>query len=290
MTTKEALIEKLKAGGQITLEDIESLGRRKIKDSDTRPAKVCSPKHSVAKAKKGTKLNRWELEDLAKSPEHAVEYAKLTGARFPECEETLLEKNNRRLIVEYFLDLLEEPNKSFENWLLKNGHELIKRYCADVRKSRWEEGEEALFKVNHRWGGGMDASHALEYQKEFAIGPWDNLERLVLNGKHKVSDRRDAVEQYLKNCGPGRHETTERRLLKFGNTAAIFVYARFCVCGRLPDELHNKMILSGKKSAKKYLAWLSAKKKNTLAYLRSLGEGERGELLSAFPETSEPTM
>lgn len=265
MTTKEMLIEKLQAGGQITVDDLKSLGSRK--------------------KKKGVKLNRWELEELAKSPEHAVEYAKLTGERFTECEEVLLEKGNRRLIVEYFFDLVEEPNESLEKWLLKNGHDLIKRYCLDVRKSRWEEGEDALLRVKQIWDNEIDASHALEYQKELSIGPWDDLEKILLNGKEKVSDRVRAVKHYFMNVGHGRHESTERRLLRYGNTIAIYLYAKLCVGGRLPNELHNKIILSGKKSAKKYLAWLSSKKKSTLAYLRSLDEGEREEMLGMFPET-----
>ena len=284
MTTKRILIEKLKNGGQITLEDIESLGSKKRKDPEERPAKVCSPKHALAKAKKGARLNRWEIEDLAKSPEHAVEYAKLTGARFPECEENLVGKGNVRLITQYFFDIAKEPNKIFEKWILEEGQEYAKRYCSEILESRWKEGEETLLANNDRWRGGLNLDPALAYHKEFSFGHWDELEKILLNGKVKVSDRQNAVSGYFRNCGQGRNETTEQRLLKYGNTSAIFLYARFRVCGRLPDELHNKMVLSGKKGAKKYLSWLSAKKKNTLAYLRSLGEEERKELL--FPETS----
>jgi len=285
MTTKQILIEKLKAGEQITLEDIESLGSRKKKDPTSRPAKVCSPRHAIAKAKKGARLNNWEIEELAKSPEHAVEYAILTGARFPLCEEILLEKGSSRLVTQYFFDIVNEPSKPFEKWLLEKGKEYIGRYIADVLKSRWEEGEDSLLKVTYRWGSELDFNYALGYQKNFKIGPWENLERLLLNGKVKVSCRGDAIKSYLKNCGSGRHEATESRLLKYGNTAAIFNYARYCVGGRLPDGLHNRMILSGKKSAKKYVSWLSSKKKNTAKYLMSLPQEDREELLGMFPET-----
>lgn len=288
MATKRTLIEKLRAGGQITVEDLESLGVKK-KDPEARPAKVCSPKRAVEKAKKGIILNRWELEDLAKNPEQAVEYAKLKNKRFPECEENLVAKGSRRMIVEYFLDLVEEPSELFEKWLIAGEQGLIKRYCSEVRKSRWAEGEESLLKVAHRWNGELDASHALAYQKEFRLGPWEQLERLLLNGKAKVGDRAGSVREYLKNCGPGRHEVTERRLLKFGNTSAIFFYARYCVGGRLPDELHNKMVLSGKKSAKRYLSWLSSRKRSVLNYLLSVGEDERREMMGMFPEDSGRT-
>lgn len=280
MATKRTLIEKLKAGGQITVEDLESLGR-KNKDPDARPAKVCSPKRALEKAKNGIPLNRWELENLATSPLEAVEYAKLKSERFPECESCLIEKGNRRLISEYFLDIVGQPNELFEKWLLDQ-QDLINRYCLDVRKSRWEEGEQALLKATYRWGGEMDPSHALAYQKEFGIGPWEALERLLLDGRTRISDRGKAVKEYMKNCGHGRHETVERRLLKVGNTYAIMLYAKHCVGGRLPDELHNKMVLAGKKGARRYVAWLASKKRSVLKYLASLPEKEREEM---FPET-----
>lgn len=286
MTTKRILIEKLKNGGQITLEDIESLGSKKRKDPEERPAKVCSPKHAIAKFKKGVKLNRWELEELAKSPEHAVEYAKLTGSRFPECEESLVTKGNFRIITEYFFYIAKEKSALLEKWLIEEGQSFVSRYCSEILGSRWKEGEDALLKINERWRNSLNLDSALAYHKEFSVGHWDELEKILLNGKVKVGDRRGSISCYFRNCGPGRHEATEQRLLKYGNTGAIFLYAKFRVCGRLPDELHNKMVLSGRKGAKKYLSWLSVKKKNTLAYLRSLGEEERKEL---FPETAGRT-
>jgi len=45
------------------------------------------------------------------------------------------------------------------------------------------------------------------------------------------------------------------------------------------------MILGGKKSSKKYVSWLTSKKKSLLKYLLSLPEDERAELLGLIPET-----
>ena len=45
------------------------------------------------------------------------------------------------------------------------------------------------------------------------------------------------------------------------------------------------MMLSGKKSAKNYLKWLSSRKDAVLNYLASLDDDERTELLGSFPET-----
>jgi hypothetical protein len=279
-----ALIEKARAGKQITAEELENLTAKR--DPTSRPAKVCSPRHAVAKAKKGVKLNNWEIEELAKSPEHAVEYAKLTGARFPLCEEILVEKGSINLVTQYFFDIVKVPSKPFEKWLLEaERKEYIGRYIEEVLKSRWEEGEDALLKITHRWGSELDLNRALAYQKNFKIGPWENLEKILLNGKARVFDRLGVIKSYFKNCGPGRHEAAESRLIKYGNTAAIFLYARYCVGGKLPDGLHNRMILGGKKSSKKYVSWLASKKKSLLKYLLSLPEDERAELLGLIPET-----
>lgn len=285
MTTKEELIEKLRAGGQITVEDLESLGPPRKKDPSKRPAKVCSPKYAVAKVKKGEKLNKWELEDLAQSPEHAVEYAQFTGVRFPECEPYLFALNKE--VATYFLDVVKERDERFEAWLLKDedGPENIQRYCTEVLKSRWKEGEEAILKIEDNWNRGIDADYALGYQKELIRGAWGKLERVLLSRKNEVSNRKSALKTYFENCAGKRDEGTESRLLKFNNTNAIFLYARHCVGGKLPEALHNKMILSGKKSAKNYLRWLASRKKMLEAYLATLSEEERAELIGSFPET-----
>lgn len=287
MTTKEELIEKLRGGGQITVEDLESLGPPRKKDPSKRPAKVCSPKYAVAKAKKGEKLNKWELEDLAQSPAHAVEYAQFTGVRFPECETHLLLDNTSGLITTYFIEVVKERDERFEEWLLKEegGAECIPQYCMEVLKSRWKEGEEAILKIEDNWNRGIDADYALGYQKEMIRGAWGKLERVLLSRKNEVCNRKSALRTYFENCAGKRDEGTESRLLKFNNTSAIFMYARHCVGGKLPEALHNKMILSGKKSAKNYLRWLASRKKMLGAYLATLSEEERAELIGSFPET-----
>jgi hypothetical protein len=280
-----ALIEKARAGKQITAEELENLIAKR--DPTSRPAKVCSPKHAIAKAKKGVKLNNWEIEEIAKSPEHAVEWADLTGRCFPPCEEILLEKGSSEDITHYFFNIVKVPSKPFEKWLIEeDGKEYIGKYINDVLKSRWEEGEDALLKITHRWvRGELDLDYALAHQKNFKIGYWAKLEKILLNGKVRVSDRASSIESYFMNCGPGRNDAVERRLLKYGNAGAIFLYARHCVGGKLPDGLHNRMILSGKKSAKKYISWLASKKKSMLRYLVSISEEDRAGLLGLIPET-----
>lgn len=289
MTTKEMLIEKLQAGGQITVEDLKSLGTRK-KDPNSRPAKVCSPKHAVAKAKKGLGLNKWELADLAQDPEHAVAYAKLTGKRFPECEHQLFLEGDEGTLSSYFLEVVKEKDENFEAWLLGDAEpsrlgQYIRSYCKDILKCRWEEGERFLLTKVRGWGGEIDLDEAWVYYDDFiGQGPWPEMEKLLLNKKMKVSYRENSIKKYFKLCGPGRQEGTERRLMKCGNSYAVLMYAMYCVGGRLPDGLHNKMVLGSSKSAKRYMKWLSRRNSMVVRYLRSLDVDDREKVIGMIPE------
>lgn len=289
MTTKEMLIKKIEAGGQITVEDLKSLGKKK--DPDSRPAKVCSPKAALAKAKKGIELNKWELEELTKSPDHAVLYAKLKGKRFPECERELFSRAGESLLASYFLEVVKEKDNNFEAWLVGDAEpsrlgEYIRDYCKDILKCRWEEGERVLLTKVKGWGGEIELDHAWEYHEQFINGPWPEMEKVLLNKKLKVSYRGGSIKKYFKMLGPGRQEGTERRIAKSGSTYAIFMYAMYCVGGRLPDGLHNKMVLGSSKSAKKYIKWLSKKKDMVVRYLESLDADDREKVIGMIPEES----
>lgn len=286
---KEELIKKIEAGGQITVEDIKSLGKKRTPEE--RPARVCSPKSALAKAKKGIELNKWELEGLAGEPEYALAYAKLTGKRFPECEHQLFLEGGDD-VATYFLDVVKEKNEDFEAWLLGDAEpsqlgQYIRDYCKDILKCRWEEGERVLLTKVKGWGGEIDLDSAWEHYDTFiGQGPWPEMEKVLLNKKLKVSYRDNSIKKYFKLCGPGRQEDTERRLMKSGNAYAIFMYSMYCVGGRLPDALHNKMVLGSSKSAKRYIKWLAKKKDMVVRYLESLDRDDREKVIGMIPEES----
>jgi hypothetical protein len=287
MNTKEMLIEKLRNGGQITVEDLKSLGSRKKKDPDARPAKVCSPKTAFAKAKKGQQLNKWELEELAKSPEYAVDYAYLTGKRFPECEEYLLSSDIPipDFIPDYFFDVVKERDEAFESWMIKNENSaaIIINYCREIIKGPWKECEQTLLNIKS-WRGEINLESAWEYWESFINGPWPEMEDALLNKKSKIEFRSTNVKKYFKLCRDGRREDTERTLMKSGDSYAILMYAVYCVGGKLPDGLHNKMVLGSSKSAKKYVKWLSKQKDIAVRYLMSLDGDDREKLIGMIPE------
>lgn len=256
------LIEKARAGGQVTAEELESMA--------STPSKICSPKTALEKAKKGIKLNEFELKSLASDMKCALEYAKFRGEPFPEFEEKLIEKGNFWTVSDYFKNVVKVPSKLYENFLLvktKGEHTReICLYAAEVLKCRWPEGETFLLQPD-------EIQHALQYQESLSIGRWAELEKLVL----KNGDSSDK-QSYFQNCGLGRNESLENLLLKKGKGESLYLYARYCVRGKLPTSLHNKMILLGKKWSKKYVRMLESMKKRFASYIQSIGDSEREEL------------
>lgn len=262
----EKLLQKAKKGGQVTLSDLENLQRVKSFGR-------ISAKTALKKAQEGQTLNQKELEVLATDPKLAVEYAQLTKKPFPECEEILLKYDSSYLIQKYFQELFPQVNKKYERWLIKTKQtEMILNYCSDVLKKRWREGEEVILSDD----GWRRCHWGLGYQKLVVRGRWLELEQIMFGIKN---DRRELAKGYFKNIGLGRHEDLERRLLKKGTPQMLHEYALYCVGGRLPDSLHNKMILVGKGWSRKYLKGLEKRKRMMRCFFASMTDDEREEML-----------
>jgi len=76
-----------------------------METTETRPKRVCSPKYAVQKARKGKKLNRWEIEDLSRDPEQSFLYAtKAIRGRFPEGEPAIAAS---KFALEYARDVVQ---------------------------------------------------------------------------------------------------------------------------------------------------------------------------------------
>lgn len=266
----QKLIQKAKSGGQVTLDDLEIL-------QNSRPGRVSSAKGALKKAIEGRELNKSELDLLARDPESAFAYAKHRGKPFPECEDHLLKSKSDGFVIKYF-ELFPQVNKKYEDWLIRGSlpeHEQnILNYCVNVLKKRWKEGEKVLLKMQ---GWNRDRIW-FEYQKNVVKGRWPELERRLFSDK-KVKKDKDIISNYFNNLGLGRHEELEGRLLKSGTCFMIYRYALNCVGGRLPDSLHNKMLLVGKKWTKRYLKSLATRRRMTESFLASLNDEERQEIL-----------
>lgn len=274
---------------------------------DIRPKKVCSPRYAVQKARKGIKLNQWELEDLAKDPEYALQYAlKVLRGRFPEgeaaiaqhpehaflyakevikgrfeaAEGTLLRHSrnwgHRNYLVNYFLKIAKVPNPLVERMILKEHHEHSLMYAQNCVQGRWTKGEKVILE---------DWSRACEYHAEIVKERWEEYEESLLKGKKKGywDNRADCFAKYLEVIN-GRSEGIEKKLLKSSRASFLLIYAQKAAKGRLPPALHQKMMMFSfdpkkQKHAKKYIRFLEAREKRVVAYLSGIDEEERLALL-----------
>lgn len=274
---------------------------------DIRPKKVCSPRYAVQKARKGIKLNKWELEDLAKDPEYALQYAlKVIRGRFPEGEATIAQSpehaflyakevikgrfeaaedmllrhssnwGHRNYLVNYFIKIAKVPNPAVERMILKEHPDHSVMYAQNCVQGRWIKGEKVILE---------DWSRACEYHKEIVKERWEEYEDSLLKGKKKGywDNRSDCFAKYLEVID-SRSEGLEEKLLKSSRASFLLVYAHKCSKGRLPPALHQKMMMFSfdpkkQKHAKKYIRFLEAREKRVVAYLSGIDEEERLALL-----------
>lgn len=240
-----------------------------MREYKKRPKRVCSPRRAVWKASRGVRLNRWELEDLAKDPEYALAYARIAG-RFLEAEECI---SRSRFAFAYVKEVVR-GRWEYEEFFLRNP-DLIPDYC--VFRGRWVEGEARLLDF------GVDS--CLEYHKLVLRGSrWRELEERILSGRGRGFFSNwgywTAVLAYVNQLG-GRWEEIEGRMLERAGAKTIFEYSKKLGC-RLPGPLHQKMMLlsfEGKVSAKRYLRHLSRLESRCRRYLGGLDADEVREFL-----------
>jgi len=248
-------------------------------DPNKRPKRVCSPRYALIKAAKGKQLNKWELEELAKSPEHAIGYCHITGKDFPECEDSLWEDGNEHFLYKYYFGCAKKPSQELEQFILEGEQWIswIADYADTCLNSRWEEGEKKLLESS------SGLRFLIEYQRRVVKGRWKEIEdRLCKLGKNSHWQDLEAVTKYFENCG-SKDEDLEKVLLEKGKSRHLYWYARKCMKGRLPPELHSKMIMlsfSGKAGfAKKYLKEIVLREASAINYLKTVPFDERQTLL-----------
>lgn len=280
-------------------------------ETEVRPNRVCSPSYAIQKAKKGKVLNRWELEDLAKDVELSIKYAKITKkrfpeaeaeicrrpsaalryanevimGRFPEAEETFINQIDNmhsceNIIYSYFIKY-KIRNERVELKILEGMRSIISDYAKECVGGRWKEAEKSML-------NSKNLHQAIDYHKEIVKEPWGELEDKILFGKNNdfaYWDKPvDFFINYLKNVGVRIFEL-ERKLERCNRASILFAYAVTSIKGRLPQILHQKMMMFSfdpkkQKTVKKYLCFLDRSESKVLNYLRNLNENERQELLA----------
>lgn len=282
-----------------------------MKNPDVRPKRVCSPKYAVMKARKGKKLNRWEIEELAKDPEQsllyahkvvkgrfpegeaaiaqdsdiAFEYAKfIVKGRFKEAEDVFFERNtdwgNRNYLQRYFIEIAKERNEIVEKKILDSHHGLAGEYAELCIGGRWEEAEDIILE---------DLNGAIKYHEKVVHDRWPALEDRILTNKKKSSfweDRKSTFAQYLSAVGRPIPEI-EEKLEKCNKASMLLVYAVKGVKGKLPPALHQKMMMFSfdpkkQKVTKNYCRFLEGCERRAMAYIRGLDDDSRKDLFAKF--------
>lgn len=273
---------------------------------DVRPKRVCSPKYAVQKARKGKKLNRWEIEDLAQNaeqsllyaervlhgrfpegeaaiaghPDLAFQYAKgVIKGRFPEAEPTFYKYNsdwgNRNFLQRYFIEVAREPNPEVEKKILDTHNGLAASYAELCIKGRWIEAESVIVK---------DLDNAAEYHRKVVNDRWPELEDRIIFGKKEGfwDNRSKSLAKYLEVVGRPVPEI-EKKLESCNKASLLITYAVKGVRGKLPPALHQKMMMLGfdpkkQKYVKTYVKFLEVCERRALVYIKGLDEEARKEL------------
>lgn len=274
--------------------------------TEARPKRVCSPKYAVQKARKGKKLNRWELEDLAKDAEQSVLYAErvlkgrfleaepviaqnhelayqyaknIIKGRFPEAESTFLANHtdwgSRNYLQRYFIEVARERNPFVEKKIIDTHHGLASQYAELCVKDRWPEAEKAILK---------DLDNAAQYHKQILKRRWPELEdKIIFEKKSGYWDNRSkSLALYLEVVSAPVPDL-EEKLCRCNRASLLLTYAVKGVRGKLPGPLHQKMMMFGfdpkkQKVTKKYVKFLGSCERRALTYISGLDEESRKEL------------
>lgn len=282
-----------------------------MSDTEVRPKRVCSPKYAVNKARRGKKLNRWEIEDLAKDPEQSLIYAKkVLKGRFLEGEPAIaassfayeyakeivrgrweeVEKyyecairgnqysSARQAAINYFVHIAGVRNPVIEEHILKHDPHRMVEYAKNCVGGRWPEAEKVAL------GGSMGLSS--DYHTQVYKARWPELEDRILFTKklNWHENRRDMMAQYIKVV-PEPGQEFEEKLGRCSKASLILTYALMGLKGRLPDSLHQKMLMFSfdpkrQSYAKKYIKFLASRERQVVGYLSRLNEEERLEILA----------
>lgn len=138
--------------------------------------------------------------------------------------------NHDQKLVEYAKRALERnlwfiPARVLERIIGKDVIYCVE-YACDVIKGRWEPGEATIV---------QDAYSSCRYARYAIKGRWEP-------GEAAISEEGGASLDYAQYVIRGRWEPGEEAISS--STEHMYLYAKDVIGGRLPDFLHNKMVLS----------------------------------------------
>ena len=241
-----------------------------------KPRYVCSPRFAIRKCLRGEKLNQWEIEKIAKDPLNAVRYAdRILKGRFEAAEEYIASHPNASL--QYATVVIKGRWEKGEASIVTSS-DVSFAYCTSVINGRWEMGEKSILEK---------MSNSVRYALEVVGGRWDLFENNLLTGKYDKDPRHyfnDHLDKYFSLIS-GRWPEWEERIFKRNRASLIYKYCRH-INGRLPEELHQKMMMYSfdpKRSgwAKKYVKYLEQCNEMARKYIAQMTDEEFQKLVSS---------
>ena len=231
-------------------------------------------KNNVIKLLNLIASDNYELKDCEEVSEYTLkeivcDAARCIYGRCDEIEELVIKIP--KLATDYIDEVIKERWEKFENNISKypdneNIAMLIMEYCSEY-KYKSEEAEKKISKFPE-----VAYRYAVRVKKE----RWIEGEASILKDIEKATEyvfdlkfRWPEYENKIKNK-PKR----------------IFEYAKKVIRGKLPDELHNRMMMKtlnnqerGHYEADEYFDWLKNKEDSIVAYMKSISPEEREVLL-----------
>lgn len=228
---------------------------------------------------------------IIKNYELANEYAQdvlSENDRWEEYENELINsscEDKEKLDWMYsYASTLNSRWESYEKFILEKGEKAYKDkekfasillgYCRRF-SFRWQEAEKFIM---------LDASFCVQYADEVIGGRWVEAESSILKSM-------DAAFEYLSKL-KFRWPEYERKIKK--RSRRILSYAKEVIHGKLPDELHNRMLMYGmmnvktdeyspdKAHSEDYFEFLKSAERNAILFLKSIDEEERKKILAQF--------
>jgi len=192
---------------------------------------------------------------------------------YRRCEEVEnLVLKSAELSLEYIEQVIEGKWEEFEQNIpnypdTKENASLLYRYCKDYGTP----SKEAENKIkNHPE---IAYYYAISVKKE----RWPEAEKTMLRDIERASD-------YVKELGI-RWPEYENKIRN--KPKRIYEYAMYVIKGKLPDELHNRMMMralndedKGHHESVAYFDWLKGCEEDAVSYMKSISEEERKSLLA----------
>jgi len=316
---KEEMTEEDKFQDAVSKIDTEWTKLQELLDVESYSSPSHNPNIAINK-EKIEKFYKRLLKVLDKTPNSVEQYwgitsiiseycEGITGKRDSEIEKRIIHCHN--LADEYLSDVIKnsetwderaqflldaEPNKEnfdylvnyafhldhrwpvFEEQLLTKWSKFVNasviyRYC-ETKSFRWVEAEDIIFK---------DADYCVSYAETIIKGRWPEAEPYILKCMRAATQ----YAYYFKFAWPAYEKKIKKRPKRINE------YAKNVIHGRLPDELHNRMLMytmmsekpdnaydADREQAKDYFEFLKESEQNAILFLRSISEEERKSIIS----------